>query len=543
MALVPRLGLRQAHSMIMTPQLQQAIKLLQLSNLELSDYVERELEQNPLLEREDTDGHNDSAEPQEDRNTGADATACDTDMGENGDGGDGGGDRNEMSPGDAFDNDTTFSDSPAEPDSRELVDNESIALEHDAGLDADYENVWSGNSGADAAPAMEADTLNWQVRGAGGFDSDNPVLENAPAEETSLRDHLLEQINVDLTDPVDLMIAVYMVDSLDDAGYLTVTVEDIASMLGCPLDLVEHTLQSIQRFDPTGVFARNLSECLALQLKELDRYDPAMQALVENLGILAKREFKTLRRLCGVDNEDISEMVKEIQELNPKPAMTFDHSIAQAVIPDVSVRRGKDRSWFIEVNSDTLPRVLVNNRYHTEINSKKMRGKDKVYIAECYQSANWLVKALHQRVQTIMKVAAEIVRHQEAFLEKGVQYLRPLVLREISEALDIHESTVSRVTNNKYIATPRGIFELKYFFTFALGANTESKTSSAEAVRFQIKNMVDAESLDNILSDDKIVNILRNEGVNIARRTVAKYREAMHIPSSVQRRRQKMLRA
>jgi RNA polymerase sigma-54 factor len=538
MALVPRLDLRQVQSLVMTPQLQQAIKLLQLSNLELSDYVERELEQNPLLEREDTDGHNDIAEPQEDRNTKADsdATAGDADMGEAV-----ARDGNEISPGDAFDNDTTFGDAPAEPDSRELVDNECISLEHDAGLDTDYENVWSGDS--DAAPAMEADTLNWQVHGAGGFDSDNPALENAPAEEISLRDHLLEQINVDISDPVDRMIAVYMVDSLDDAGYLTVTVEDSASMLGCPLDRVEHTLQSVQQFDPAGVFARNLSECLALQLKELDRYDPAMQSLVENLDILAKREFKTLRRLCGVDNEDISEMVKEIQALNPKPAMTFDHSVAQAVTPDVSVRRGKDGSWFIEVNSDTLPRVLVNNRYHTEINSKRMREKDKVYIAEFYQSANWLVKALHQRAQTIMKVAAEIVRHQEGFLEKGVQYLRPLVLREISEALDIHESTVSRVTKNKYIATPRGIFELKYFFTFALGEHTEGESSSAEAVRFQIKNMIDAESLNNVLSDDKIVNILRNEGVDIARRTVAKYREAMHIPSSVQRRREKTLHA
>ncbi|NKB18947.1 MAG: RNA polymerase factor sigma-54 [Alphaproteobacteria bacterium] len=536
MALVPRLDLRQVQSLVMTPQLQQAIKLLQLSNLELSDYVERELEQNPLLEREDTDGHNDGAEPQEDRNTGSESDTATDDT-------DAGGDATDVATGDTFDSDSTFGDAPAEPDSRELVDNESIALEHDAGLDADYENVWSGDSGADATPAMETDTLNWQVRGAGGFDSDNPALENAPAEEISLRDHLLEQINVDLLDPADRMIAVYMVDSLDDAGYLTVTTEDIASMLGSPLDRVERTLQSVQRFDPAGAFARDLSECIALQLRELDRYDPAMQALVENLDVLAKRDFKTLRRLCGVDNEDIAEMVKEIQALNPKPAMTFDHSVAQAVTPDVSVRRSKDGSWFIEVNSDTLPRVLVNNRYHTEISSQSLREKDKVYIAECYQSANWLVKALHQRAQTIMKVAAEIVRHQEAFLEKGVQYLKPLVLREISEALDIHESTVSRVTNNKYIATPRGIYELKYFFTFALGENSEGEAASAEAVRFQIKNLIDAESLDNVLSDDKIVSILRNEGVDIARRTVAKYREAMHIPSSVQRRREKTLHA
>ena len=534
MALVPRLDLRQVQSLVMTPQLQQAIKLLQLSNLELSEYVERELEQNPLLEREDSDGHNDSVENQEDRNAGTDSETAAADTS---------GDEIDITPGDAFDNDSTFGDAPAEPDSQQLVENESISLEHDAGLDADYENVWSGDTGADAAPAVEGDTLNWQVQGAGGFDSENPALENAPADEISLRDHLLEQINVDLNDPVDRMIAVYMVDSLDDAGYLTTSTGDISLMLGCPLDRVETTLDRVQRFDPAGVFARNLSECLAIQLRELDRYDPAMQALVENLDILAKREFKKLQRLCGVDNEDIAEMVKEIQALNPKPAVAFDHSVAQAVTPDVSVRRGKDGGWFIEVNSDTLPRVLVNNRYYTEISNQSLREKDKVYIAECYQSANWLVKALHQRAQTIMKVSAEIVRHQEEFLDKGVQYLRPLVLREISEALDIHESTVSRATNNKYIATPRGIFELKYFFTFALGDNSDGESASAEAVRFQIKNLIEAESVDNVLSDDKIVTILKSEGVDIARRTVAKYREAMHIPSSVQRRREKSLHA
>ncbi|MBK18245.1 MAG: RNA polymerase sigma-54 factor [Rhodospirillaceae bacterium] len=537
MALVPRLDLRQVQSLVMTPQLQQAIKLLQLSNLELSEYVERELEQNPLLEREDADGHNENSEaPQEDSAASADGESPAAEVEVSGDGGD-------DTHAENLEIDSTFGDAPAEPDSMELVDKESIALEHDAGLDADYENVWSGDTGSDAAPAMETDTLNWQVRGAGGFDADNPELENAPADEISLRDHLLEQINVDLTDPVDRLVAVYMVDSLDESGYLTVSTEDIAVTLGCPHEHVEKTLERVQRFDPSGIFARDLAECLALQLRDLDRFDPAMRALIENLDVLAKREFKTLRRLCGVDNEDIVEMIKEIQSLNPKPALIFDHSVAQAVTPDVSVRRGKDGSWFVEVNSDTLPRVLFNNRYYTEINNQALGEKDKVYIAECYQSANWLVKALHQRAQTIMKVAAEIVRRQEEFLERGVQYLKPLVLREVAETLDIHESTVSRVTNNKYINTPRGIFELKYFFTFAVGENADGESSSAEAVRFQIKNLIEAESLDNVLSDDKIVSILKDEGVDIARRTVAKYREAMHIPSSVQRRREKTLHA
>lgn len=525
MALVPRLDLRQVQSLVMTPQLQQAIKLLQMSSLELVQYVEQELEQNPLLERETLDG---PVEGEDDRSESSSDSDSDSNSADS------------ETPDAAANHD----DAPPEQDSVDLVDSENLTLDHDNGLDADYDNVWSGDTQSDSTPPTEADTLHWQVQGAGGFDLDDPDLENAPAEEIVLRDHLIGQINVDLVDPVDRMIAIYLVDLLDEAGYLVAGLSDIAETLGCEIAKAEQVLEKVQQFDPPGVFARSLSECLALQLKDKDRYDPAMQALVENLELLGKREFKTLRKLCGVDTEDIAEMVEEIKALNPKPAMAFDHTVAQAVTPDVTVRRRAGGGWFVEVNSDALPQVLVNNRYFSEISKQATRQEDKEYIADCYQSANWLVRALHQRAQTILRVSTEIVRHQEEFLNKGVQFLKPLVLRDIGKIIDVHESTVSRVTTNKYMATPRGIFELKYFFTFAVGESLDGTDApSAEAIRYRIKALIEAESLENVLSDDKIVSILRTDGLDVARRTIAKYRESMHIPSSVQRRREKTMRA
>jgi len=513
MALVPRLDLRHVQTLVMTPQLQQAIKLLQLNNLELAEYIERELEQNPLLEREDAEGGGD-----EDR---ADANADD----ESG----------------AAEARALADDGYDQPDSVELVDSGDIAG-GDAALDTDYGNVWNSDSDSDSpAAGGEGDTLYWQVSGGGR--EDGAELESAPADELSLRDHLTGQINVDIEEPADRMIALCLVDMLDEAGYLAGTPDDVAATLGCEPERVAAVLERVQRFDPPGVFARNLAECLALQLRDKDRFDPAMQALIENLDVLAKHDFKQLRRLCGVDAEDIAQMVGEIKALNPKPALAFDHSVAQAVTPDVLVRPDGSGGWLVEVNNDTLPRVLVNNRYYAEINRLAARKEEKEYIVECFHSANWLVKALHQRAQTILKVASELVRQQEAFFNLGVRHLRPLVLRDVAEAVEVHESTVSRVTNNKYMATPRGIYEMKYFFTFAVGDGLEGDSHSAEAIRFRIKAMIAGESVDGVLSDDKIVALLRADGVDVARRTVAKYREAMRIPSSVQRRREKALHA
>jgi RNA polymerase sigma-54 factor len=295
----------------------------------------------------------------------------------------------------------------------------------------------------------------------------------------------------------------------------------------------------LQRFEPAGVCARDLAECLALQLYERDRLDPAMKILVENLELLARHDFAALRRLCNVDEEDLFDMAAEIRSLNPKPGNAFGAVVVQPVVPDVFVREGNDGGWVVELNGETLPRVLVNNAYHATVSRSATRNEDKTYISECYANANWLARSLDQRARTILKVSRELVRQQDAFLAWGIEHLRPLNLRTIADAIEMHESTVSRVTANKYVATPRGIFEMKYFFTSAINSSEGGEAHASEAVRHRIKDLIDAENRAQVLSDDKIVDILRETGIDIARRTVAKYREALGIPSSVQRRRAK----
>jgi len=336
------------------------------------------------------------------------------------------------------------------------------------------------------------------------------------------------------------MIADRLIDMLDDNGWLSGELETVAVALGCTIDRVEETLARCQQLDPPGIFGRSLAECLALQLREKDRLDPAMQALLDHLELLGKREFAQLRRICGVDNEDLLQMVTEIKELNPRPASDFNHEVAQPVVPDVFVRRTKE-GWAVELNSETMPRVLVNNRYYATVRRHARSKEDKEFLSDRFQSANWLVRALHQRQETILKVASELVTQQEAFFENGVEFLKPLTLRDVAEEVSVHESTVSRVTANKYLGMSRGIFEMKYFFNSAIGQNEAGESRSAEAIRFRIKSLIDREEPESILSDDRIVDILRDEGIDIARRTVAKYRDAMHIPSSVQRRREKAL--
>ncbi len=498
MALSPRLDLRQTQSLVMTPQLQQAIKLLQLSNMELSSFVEQELEHNPLLERDDSGG---DAAP-----TAAEAAP-----------------QLEL---------------PAAAEER-LVDVMPGQTE-EAPLDLDYDNTWNNDSAADSGDGLS----NWGGRGGRlDFADDDGSFEQTVARDISLRDHLISQLNMDIADPADRLIGLYLMESLDEAGYLTGDLGDAAVAMGCPLARVEAVLARLQRFDPPGVFARGLAECLALQLREKNRLDPAMQALLGHLELLARRDLAGLMRVCGVDAEDLTEMIGEIRALDPKPALVFDHVVAQPITPDVLMRPAPGGGWLVELNSDTLPRVLVNTRYYAKVSTAVRNKEEKGYLTERFQSANWLVKSLHQRATTILKVASEIVRQQEAFFLKGIQYLRPLVLRDIAEAIGMHESTVSRVTANKYMATPRGIYELKYFFTQAIAASAGGEAHSAEAVRHRIKVLIDNEAAQDILSDDRIVEILKADGVDIARRTVAKYREAMHIQSSVQRRREKMMGA
>jgi RNA polymerase sigma-54 factor len=501
MALLQRLELRQTQALVMTPQLMQAIKLLQLSNLDLTAYVEGELERNPLLERigdGEADGRAVAVEA---------APVADP-----------------ASP-NWMDNGRAGPD-PVRDDAAAVADDIPIA-------DA---NAASSRSNSES-PAGYAEWARGSGRESGDYN-----IEAFLSVETTLAGHLAEQLALTVADPARRMIGQFLIDLVDDAGYVGGDLAVVGEKLGAPPEEVDAVLKILQGFDPAGVCARNLAECLAIQLRERDRFDPAMQALVGHLDLVAKRDFAALRRICGVNDEDLADMLGEIRQLNPKPGLAFGSTTVQPIVPDVFVRPGLDGGWAVELNSDTLPKVLVNQSYHSEVAKVAKNDKDKSYLADCLQSATWLIRALDQRAKTILKVATEIVRQQDAFFAEGVRHLRPLNLKTIAEAIGMHESTVSRVTANKYMATERGVFELKYFFTSAIAASDGGEAHSAESVRHRIKQLIDAESADGVLSDDAIVELLRAGGVEIARRTVAKYREAMRIGSSVQRRRDKQSR-
>jgi RNA polymerase sigma-54 factor len=494
MALTPRLELRQGQTLVMTPQLQQAIKLLQLSNLELSSYVEQELEKNPLLERDERAERADGSAPE-----------------------------------------------AVQPQTQDFAATDQILksdahVEVTAGNDTDGDNVYGGER--DTGRAEQAPTLDWSRARGGRFDEEGPDLEATLSRAVTLHDHLTQQMQVAIKDPGDRLIAAFLIDMVDETGYVAGDLATVCEKLAAPTARVEKVLTILQSFEPSGVMARNLSECLAIQLREKNRLDPAMQALLDNLPLLARRDMIGLLKVCGVDAEDLADMVAEIRALTPKPGLAFGGEPVQPVVPDVYVRETVDGGWHVELNTETLPRVLVNGRYYSKVCGQAKSREAKAYLTECLNSANWLVKSLDQRAKTILKVASEIVRQQDAFLAKGVSHLRPLNLRVVAEAISMHESTVSRVTANKYMATPRGLFEMKYFFTSAIAATDGGEAHSAEAVRFRIRDLIDNESVE-VLSDDKIVDLLKQAGIDIARRTVAKYREAMRIPSSVERRRQK----
>ncbi len=498
MALAPRLEFRQSQQLVMTPQLQQAIKLLQLSNLELAEFVEEQLEENPFLERSEAteDG---AAERRGEKETSVEPTN---------------GERKEVD----------LSDTSSTKDARES-------------LDVDYEDVNPGDSGSDAAPG-DYRTNDWTSASSGGsFNGTEREFGATLSKEISLGDHLTEQLQVATREPMQLLIGSYLIDLIDEAGYLSECLSDVAERLGADLCDVEETHQLITSFDPCGVGARDLKECMKLQLIEADRYDPTMQAFIENIELLAKSDLKGLIKATQASEEDVREMIAEVRALTPKPGYAFGGSTVQAVAPDVFVRTAQDGSWKVELNSDTLPRVLVNQTYYSTVSSASSDEKDKTYVTEQFANANWLIKSLDQRARTILKVSSEIVRQQDAFFVHGVKHLRPLNLKVIADAIEMHESTVSRVTSNKYMATPRGLFELKYFFTASIASSKGGEAHSAEAVRYRIRELIEEETKDSILSDDKIVEILQGEGVDLARRTVAKYRETLHIPSSVQRRR------
>jgi RNA polymerase sigma-54 factor len=499
MAIAPRLDLRQTQTLVMTPQLRQAIKLLQYSNIEVAAFVEEELERNPLLERDEAS----DAPPPE-------YAAPDQIV------------RPDAAPVDAV----------------EATIAATLPSEGAVPLDADHAETYDPGGVADGGG------MPGRIEGRGGdpgFEDDDRGIDDLEDSRRPLREHLGEQLRLSFADPVDRIIGAHLIALLCPAGRLTAEPAAIAEAMALPLEKVEAVRTRMMRFDPPGLFARDLKECLAAQLADRNRLDPAMQALLDNLELLARRETRKLMAVCGVDSEDLADMIGEIRALDPKPGATWDSEPAQLVVPDILMRAGPDGTWLIELNPLTMPRVLVNERFYARV-APRARKEERVFLTERLANANWLVRSLQQRAQTILRVAAEIVRQQDGFLRYGVAYLRPLILRDIAEAVEMHESTVSRVTSSKYIATPRGTFELKYFFTTALHG-TDGAEHSAEAVRHRIRGMIEAEDPESVLSDDAIVVVLRQEGVDIARRTVAKYREALHIPNSVQRRREKAVPA
>jgi len=479
----------------MTPQLRQAIKLLQYSNIEVASFVDEELERNPLLERDERADLPDTGRAAPDQ----------------------------------------LPERVSElTDAAQLAQAETMPAEMAAPLDADLGETYDAGGVADGAPPTSS------IIGRGGaanFEADDRGIEEVADERRPLRDYLGEQLRLSFTDHVDRMIGAHLIALLCPAGRLTADPAAIADAMAVPLARIEAVRSRMMHFDPVGLFARDLRECLAAQLAERNRLDPAMAALLDNLDLLARRELRRLSVICGVDAEDLADMIAEIRSLDPKPGASHDDAPAQLVVPDILMRAGPEGEWLIELNPDTMPRLLVNERFYARV-APRARREDRLFLAEQLASANWLVRSLQQRAQTILKVAAEIIRQQDGFIRYGVAHLRPLILRDIAEAVEMHESTVSRVTANKFMATPRGTFELKYFFTTAI-PGTGGESHSAEAVRYRIRTLIEAETAGDILSDDAIVTALRDGGVDIARRTVAKYREALRIPNSVQRRREK----
>jgi RNA polymerase sigma-54 factor len=489
LALSARLEVRQGQGLVITPQLQQAIKLLQLSNLELEAYVEAELERNPLLQRDERED-----EPQ-------------------------------RGEGDA-------------PDER--VDPEAAGdAVAAADLDVTPDEASPGERATGDAPeaADAGGSVDWSRAGRGG-ELDLEGLESALTREKTLAEHLHDQLAIASLSPAENAAATVLIDAVDEGGYLRADLSEVAQRLGCSLEFLEGVLSVLQGFEPVGVFARSVAECLALQLKDRNRYDPAMAALLANLDLLARRDLAALRRVCGVDDDDLREMIAEVRALTPRPGAAFGSEPVQPVAPDVFVREGPGGLWHVELNTETLPRLLVDQRYHARVSAAARSDQEKVFVSDCLASANWLVKSLDQRAKTILKVASEIVRQQDGFMAFGVEHLRPLNLKTVADAIGMHESTVSRVTSNKYMATARGLFELKFFFTSAIASTGDGEAHSAEAVRHKIKQLIESEKTGaEVHSDDRIVVILKASGIDIARRTVAKYREAMRIPSSVERRR------
>ena len=487
MALGPRLDIRQTQALVLTPQLQQAIRLLQLSNLELEAVIAEEMAKNPLLE---------SASGEDE-------------------------------PAPATETEVEIADSLEEPSAPGA---DELMVSSDGTSDQPLDYDWDSE-------ALETDSFTDVAVSSGSGDENGPDFERMEYSADSLAEHLLNQLHGAGGQTGQLARAI--AEMLDETGYLTVPVRDIAEATDVPVSVVDEALALVQELEPAGVGARSLAECLALQAKSADRYDPAMARLIDNLDLLAKGRMADLKRICGVDDEDLADMVRELRAYDPKPGCQFSEKGVESVAPDIFVRRTRT-GYAVELNQATLPRLLVNRRYYQELKGGPQDKTSRAWLSECLASANWLVKALDQRARTIVKVVSEIVKRQQGFFEQGVAAMKPMTLREIAEIIEMHESTVSRVTSNKYLLCDRGLFELKYFFGSGIASTEgEGEGAAAEAVKAAIREIIDNEA--DVLSDDAIAGLLKQRGFDCARRTVVKYRESMGIGSSIQRRRQRKI--
>ncbi|MGB3472200.1 MAG: RNA polymerase factor sigma-54 [Erythrobacter sp.] len=502
MALGPRLDLRQSQSLVMTPQLQQAIKLLAASNLEIETFIGEALEANPLLE------------------AGALSSEDTGDPGEPDD-----------IPREEFTADQLIAQGRGEGDAPLDIDAGALDRDRDTG---DGETL-----------SRSAGTEDWGGAAASGGASELFDIEATRAAEVTLGEHLLSQIGAAIRDEQQGFIARHLIGLIDDAGYLPFDLRDVAFDLGTTLGEVEDALAAVQTLDPSGIGARSLAECIAIQAREADRYDPCMARLIDNLELVAKGEVARLKRLCDVDDEDFADMLRELRSYDPKPGLAFAPASDSAIVPDILLTPNDDNGWDIALNEETLPRLIVNRDYYVELNNGGAADPEaQSWLKEKLADAHWLIRALDQRQKTILKTAAEIVKKQDGFFRRGVSELRPLTLREVAEEIEMHESTVSRVTSNKYLHCDRGCFELKYFFSSGvgrIGGSGDGEGASSETIKARIKALTDAEDAKKVLSDQKLVDLLKEEGFDLARRTVAKYREAVGIGSSAQRRRAKKL--
>lgn len=502
MTIGPKLELKVAQSLVLTPQLQQAIKLLQMNANDIETWIEEQIEENPFLEKDENG---------EQFLTDRDGRHINTEIQENED--------NQGKEGE-------------EKDSLDMLREEHADQES---LDISYENVFDQSTQPLWNKSHQSGTLT------------NDIEDEA---ERSLSKHLQIQLGLEVQDEIERAIGAFLIDSLDENGFLPLSIAEVAKQLGSSRKKVNAVLLKLKQFDPPGLFANCLSECLRLQLLDRQLLTPELDILLSDINLLAGGESETLRKRCQLNEKNFEEAIKIIRTLNPRPTSSFDHRPIQTIVPDLLMRENRDEVeencdiWRVELNNDTLPHVLVNRDYHAEIATNvSLRGDSQAqeFLKERWQTANWLTKALDQRAQTILKVAAEIVKRQRGFFRYGIAKLTPLVLRDIAGTIGMHESTVSRVVNGKYIQTPRGMFELRYFFTKAIPNSIMRTSLSAKAVRHRIRQIIKEETPDATLSDDKIVEKLMEEGIEIARRTVTKYREAMRIGSSVDRRRQQAL--